>query len=94
MTPEEHLDVLDQRRRYLEARIQAKKSVGWDYAYDQRERDSLAWVVAVFAQAVEPVVAELGGCPHPEDKRKPSHNMGQEPEFFCFECKQFVKGVA
>ena len=33
-------------------------------------------------------------CPHPEDKRKPSHNMGQEPEFFCFDCKSFVKGVA
>lgn len=33
-------------------------------------------------------------CEHPEEKRKATHNMGQEPEFFCFACGQTVKGVA
>ena len=33
-------------------------------------------------------------CPHPEDKRVPSHNMGEDPQFWCQDCKTFVKGVA
>ena len=39
----------------------------------------------------EPVSPE---CPHPEDKRVPSNNMGEEPQFWCQDCKQFVKGAA
>ena len=34
------------------------------------------------------------GCPHPEDKRLPASNMGEEPTFFCQDCKQMVKGTA
>ena len=96
MTPEEHLDRLDQRRRYLDARIVAKKTVGLETVYDQSERDALAWVLSLMGAAMDapPQVSEPEGCPHPEDKRKASHNMGQEPEFFCFACQQFVKGVA
>lgn len=32
------------------------------------------------------------GCPHPEDKRKPVNNMGEEPAFLCLACGQTVKG--
>jgi hypothetical protein len=35
-----------------------------------------------------------GECPHPEERRVVSHNMGEEPQFWCPECKTFVKGVA
>jgi hypothetical protein len=35
-----------------------------------------------------------GDCPHPEERRIASHNMGEEPQFYCPECKAFVKGAA
>jgi hypothetical protein len=35
-----------------------------------------------------------GQCPHPEERRIVSNNMGEEPQFWCPECKSFVKGVA
>jgi hypothetical protein len=41
----EHLDRLDQRRRYLDERIAAKQRVGWEVVYDVSERDALAWAV-------------------------------------------------
>jgi hypothetical protein len=91
MTPEEHIDRLDQRRRYLDARIAAKKSVGWETIYDQSERDALAWILSIVTEPVESITV---GCPHPEEKRRASHNMGQEPEFICFACGETVKGVA
>ena len=92
MTADEYIDVLDQRRRYLEQRVQAKKTVGWDFAYDQRERDALTWAVGVLSEAFTPPQVE--GCPHPEERRIVSHNMGEEPQFYCPECKSFVKGAA
>ena len=53
-----------------------------------------AQVDALIAQEESELVqvTEAAGCPHPEDRRIPSHNMGQEPEFFCSACSQFVKG--
>lgn len=42
---EQHYDRLRQRRDWLTARIAAKKSVGWDYSYDQDERDALTWAL-------------------------------------------------
>ena len=33
-------------------------------------------------------------CPHPEEKRRLAHNMGEEPAFLCLACGQTVKGVA
>lgn len=92
MTPDEYLDRLDQRRRYLEARIAAKKSVGWETIYDQSERDALTWILAVVGQAMG--VPEIGGCSHPEDKRVPSSNLGEPPAFFCQECKEIVQVAA
>jgi hypothetical protein len=41
----QHLDRLDQRRRYLNERIKAKAIVGWENLYDQAERDALAWAI-------------------------------------------------
>jgi hypothetical protein len=35
-----------------------------------------------------------GECPHPEERRIVSHNMGEEPQFYCPDCKAFVKGAA
>lgn len=39
-------------------------------------------------------VPQVEGCPHPEDRRIVAHNMGEEPQFYCSECKAFVKGAA
>jgi hypothetical protein len=35
-----------------------------------------------------------GECPHPEERRIVSNNMGEEPQFYCPECNSFVKGAA
>jgi hypothetical protein len=35
-----------------------------------------------------------GECPHPDERRIVSHNMGEEPQFWCPDCKTFVKGAA
>jgi hypothetical protein len=58
-------------------------------------------LVAIRAQIDALIAAEQGdvgplveGCPHPEEKRIVSHNIGQEPEFYCPDCKAFVKGPA
>lgn len=40
-----HLLTLQERARYLGARIQAKRLVGWEYQYDERERDALLWAI-------------------------------------------------
>ena len=45
----EHLDVLRERHAYLAARIAAKQQVGWDFAYDERERAALGWAIAALA---------------------------------------------
>jgi hypothetical protein len=61
----------------------------------------LLQLIAVRAQIDALIAAEQGevdptvkGCPHPEEKRIVSHNIGQEPEFYCPDCKAFVKGPA
>jgi hypothetical protein len=38
-------DRLRQRRDWLSARIQAKRSVGWCVVYDTSERDALSWAL-------------------------------------------------
>lgn len=45
MTPQEHIDRLDQRCKWLTARIKAKQSVGWEVTYDTSERDALTWAL-------------------------------------------------
>ena len=40
-----HLQTLRERAAYLGARIAAKQSVGWQWEYDQRERDALLWAI-------------------------------------------------
>ena len=52
MTPQDCLDRLDQRRRWLSARIEAKRSVGWDVTYDTSERDALEWALPRLVAAV------------------------------------------
>lgn len=37
--------VLEERRRWLAARIEAKKQIGWDTVWDQREHDALLVVL-------------------------------------------------
>lgn len=92
MTPVEYLDRLDQRRRYLEARITAKRSVGWETVYDQSERDALAWILEVVAGPL-PAVGEPV-CEHPDDKRRSVSNLGEEPKFKCLACGEIVPGFA
>jgi hypothetical protein len=42
---DEKISVLQDRADYLRVRIEAKKSVGWEYQYDVRERDALVWAL-------------------------------------------------
>ena len=46
MTSAEALRTLTERHDWLCARIKAKRSVGWETVYDERERDALAWALA------------------------------------------------
>lgn len=97
MSPEEHLQRLDQRRQYLDARIVAKQSVGWETVYDQSERDALTWILAWFVTQPAPIVDTEPGppaCEHPEEKRKDTTTMGGDPEYICFACGATVKGIA
>lgn len=41
------LEVLIQRRNWLTARIEAKRSVGWETQWDEREWDSLSWAIEI-----------------------------------------------
>jgi hypothetical protein len=34
------------------------------------------------------------GCPHPEDKRRQAHNMGEDPYYLCLACGANVPGMA
>jgi hypothetical protein len=43
------LNTLREREAYLRARIAAKRSVGWDYAYDTRERTALLWAIGLLS---------------------------------------------
>ncbi len=45
-----------------------------------------------FAVGVETVPAEEWKCPHPEDKRRQAHNMGEEPYYICLACNEKVEG--
>jgi hypothetical protein len=48
----EHLQALRERAAYLGARIDAKRSVGWESQYDERERDALVWALRRIEAAV------------------------------------------
>ena len=41
----ECLAVLRERATYLRGRIEAKKVVGWEYQWDERERAALLWAI-------------------------------------------------
>lgn len=41
-----HLQTLRERAAYLGKRVEAKRSIGWEYAYDERERAALQWAIA------------------------------------------------
>lgn len=34
------------------------------------------------------------GCPHPEEKRRQAHNMGEDPYYLCLACGASVPGMA
>lgn len=40
-----HLIVLQERERYLRHRIEAKRTVGWETRWDEREHDALQWAI-------------------------------------------------
>jgi hypothetical protein len=50
MTREEAIEVTRQRRDWLTARIAAKRSVGWDVAWDERERAAHSRILAELGQ--------------------------------------------
>lgn len=41
----DHLLVLKERLKWMSARIAAKRSIGWETQWDERERTALAWAV-------------------------------------------------
>ena len=52
MSDQEALETLNQRRQYLTLRIDAKKRMGWEFLYDQRERDALTWALDILLTQV------------------------------------------
>ncbi len=46
----DHLTVLRERRDWLNARIGAKQSIGWETVYDQREHAALCWAVTMLTR--------------------------------------------
>lgn len=42
----DELKTLIERERYLRGRAALKKSVDWDYKYDEREANALAWAIS------------------------------------------------
>jgi len=56
-----HIDVLRDRAAYLAARVTAKKSVGWEWSYDERERAALIWAIDRLERSVE--TAYVAGDP-------------------------------
>lgn len=53
MNVEDALMVLRERRDYLNQRIAAKTTVGWDVEWDVRERDALTAVIRDLNQPTE-----------------------------------------
>jgi hypothetical protein len=47
----ENLVVLQERHNWLAARITAKRSVGWETQWDEREHRALAWAIEQLKQA-------------------------------------------
>ena len=43
---DEHLAVLRERAEYLDLRIVAKETLGWESVWDTRERQALLWAIA------------------------------------------------
>jgi hypothetical protein len=43
---DDHLAVLRERAEYLDLRIEAKQTLGWEVDWDQRERQALLWAIA------------------------------------------------
>lgn len=41
----DHLQTLRERAAYLAIRIEGKQRLGWEHAYDQRERAALLWAI-------------------------------------------------
>jgi hypothetical protein len=42
----QHLSVLKERQRWMHARIEAKKSIGWETQWDERELAALTWAIS------------------------------------------------
>ena len=60
-------------------------------------RSQVELAIAAAEMSVEAAMVPQDGppaCEHPQEKRKASHNMGEEPAFICFACGETVKGVA
>lgn len=55
----DQLTVLHERRMYLDHRIEAKKQVGWETQWDERERDALAWAIERLSDGLESVVVPM-----------------------------------
>jgi hypothetical protein len=52
----QYLNILDQRRQYLDKRVGIKLSmdpVPWHVEYDQNERDATAWAIDIIRAAYE-----------------------------------------
>lgn len=47
----DHLQTLREREAYLQLRAEAKRKLGWEWSYDERERAALAWAIAELTAA-------------------------------------------
>jgi hypothetical protein len=47
----DHLIVLQERHRWLGERIKAKRAVGWETQWDEREHLALGWAIEMLQKA-------------------------------------------
>lgn len=56
----EHVRTLRDRESYLAGRAALKRSLGWEYQYDERERAALEWVLRQLASEDEDGIRRRG----------------------------------
>lgn len=54
MDAREAVQTLRERRDWMRARIEAKRSIGWDVTYDLRECEALTWALDSWLEPLVP----------------------------------------
>lgn len=55
-----HLGIIKQRCKWLTARIEAKRSIGWEVIWDTAERDALAFAITELESPASSFITNSG----------------------------------